>query len=352
MERPEGRARNGGGMAMRTERRTEERRGKVGAMEGTSRRELLTRAFYLGAGMVITPSLAAACGQPASPAATSPTAVATATAAASAAPTVDPNTTLGRAIAAKTLRIGIFNGAPYCFVGPDGKATGASVETMRACVEPLGITNLEAVTVEFGALIPGLIAERFDVITAGLYITAARCPQVAFGDPDMQMGDGFVVKAGNPKNLHSYADVAARSDVTFGGGRGSAVIKTAQTAGVPDSRIVQFASATDGLAGVVAGRVDCWAGSSASVARLIETNPGSGVEKAAPFSDPNDASGKPIKGHPAAAFRPADTAFRDEYNKQLAALVSSGGQLAILKRFGLGEAEMSPKEFTAASLCK
>jgi polar amino acid transport system substrate-binding protein len=39
------------------------------------------------------------------------------------------------------------------------------------------------VLTEWGSLIPGLNAGRFDIITAGMYITPKRCKNVAFTDP-------------------------------------------------------------------------------------------------------------------------------------------------------------------------
>ena len=53
----------------------------------------------------------------------------------------------------------------------------------------LGVKKVDAVLTEWGALIPGLKAGRFDVIAAGMYITPERCKQVAFADPQNQIPD-------------------------------------------------------------------------------------------------------------------------------------------------------------------
>ncbi|WP_369392660.1 hypothetical protein [Paraburkholderia kururiensis] len=42
-----------------------------------------------------------------------------------------------------------------------------------------------------------------------MYITPERCKQVAFADPQYQIQDTLLVLKGNPKKLHSYADVAS-----------------------------------------------------------------------------------------------------------------------------------------------
>ena len=61
---------------------------------------------------------------------------------------------------------------------------------------------------EFGSLIPGLNSQQFDVVSAGMYINPSRCEQVLFSDPEYQMLDAFIVRKGNPKNLHTYEDIA------------------------------------------------------------------------------------------------------------------------------------------------
>ncbi|MCH5710081.1 transporter substrate-binding domain-containing protein, partial [Salmonella enterica] len=72
------------------------------------------------------------------------------------------------------------------------------------------------VLTEFGSLIPGLQAKRFDIIAAGMYVTPERCGQVAFSNPTYGVGQAFLVKQGNPKNLHSYEDVVKNPDAKLG----------------------------------------------------------------------------------------------------------------------------------------
>src|SRR5690606_34180458 len=71
-----------------------------------------------------------------------------------------------------------------------------------------GHRDHQPVLTEWGSLIPGLRASRFDLIAAGMYITPERCKQVLFTDPHYQLPDTLLVKTGNPKNLRSYADIA------------------------------------------------------------------------------------------------------------------------------------------------
>src|SRR3954470_14194927 len=86
-------------------------------------------------------------------------------------------TPLERARREKTIRVGFANEAPYAFASPDGKLVGVMPDVIRYVMADLGIPNLEGVLTDFGGLIPGLLAGRFDILGAGLYVTSVRCGQ-------------------------------------------------------------------------------------------------------------------------------------------------------------------------------
>src|SRR2546429_9669343 len=92
----------------------------------------------------------------------------------------------------------------------------------------------------FGSLIPGLQANRFDVVVAGFYIRPARCEQVAFSEPTIAVGDAVIVKAGNPKRINSYKSVVDNSSIKLAGVVGAATAKNAIAAGVPEDRVIMF----------------------------------------------------------------------------------------------------------------
>src|SRR6218665_3671516 len=92
-------------------------------------------------------------------------------------------TTLQRIVRTSEGRIGYANENPFAYTTPDGVVTGESPEIARKVFATLGVKKVDAVLTEWGALIPGLRAGRFDVIAAGMYVTPGRCKQVAFADP-------------------------------------------------------------------------------------------------------------------------------------------------------------------------
>ncbi len=52
---------------------------------------------------------------------------------------------------------------------------------------------------EFGSLIPGLQAGRFDIIAAGMFVNPKRCEQVQFSEPTYGIGQAFLVAEGQPE---------------------------------------------------------------------------------------------------------------------------------------------------------
>ena len=74
------------------------------------------------------------------------------------------------------------------------EVTGESVEIARVVLKRMGINQVEGVLTEFGSLIPGLQAKRFDIIAAGMYVTPERCRQAAFSNPYLWREPGPVVK--------------------------------------------------------------------------------------------------------------------------------------------------------------
>ncbi|RWR11973.1 transporter substrate-binding domain-containing protein, partial [Siminovitchia fortis] len=111
------------------------------------------------------------------------------------------------------VKLGVANEKPYGYKTSDGEVTGVAPEITKAVFKEMGIDTVEGEVTEFGSLIPALQAERFDVVTAGMDIRPERCAEAAFGDVEIRYGEGMAVQKGNPKNLHSYEDIAKNPDV-------------------------------------------------------------------------------------------------------------------------------------------
>src|SRR5262245_31907541 len=72
------------------------------------------------------------------------------------------------------VRVGITNQQPWAYKEPNGNLAGVAVEVTQAAFSSLGVKKLEPVTMDWGSMIPGLKANRLDVIIAGMFIRPAR----------------------------------------------------------------------------------------------------------------------------------------------------------------------------------
>src|ERR671919_429881 len=128
-------------------------------------------------------------------------------------PRAHAETTLERVKAQGFIRVGFANEAPFGYATPDGKLTGEAPEVAKAVLAKIGIPQVDGVLTEFGSLIPGLKAGRFDIIAAGMFVNPARCNEIAFSEPSYGIGQAMLVPAGNPKGLKDYSSIKENSDL-------------------------------------------------------------------------------------------------------------------------------------------
>jgi polar amino acid transport system substrate-binding protein len=259
------------------------------------------------------------------------------------APAASAETTLQRIQRTGEVRIGYANENPFAYTTPDGTVTGESPEIAKKIFAKLGVKKVDAVLTEWGALIPGLRAGRFDVIAAGMYVTPERCKQVAFADPQYQIPDTLLVLKGNPKNLKSYADVAKQPDTKLAVMAGTAELGYSRAAGIKDEQILQVPDTTAQLQAVRARRSDAAVGTALTMKGLAAKG-GPELEAIPNFTD----DPKHI-GYGALAFRPEDTDLRDAVNKELHAWLGTGDHLKTVAPFGFDKSNLPTKK--TAELC-
>ncbi|WP_405537256.1 ectoine/hydroxyectoine ABC transporter substrate-binding protein EhuB [Streptomyces sp. NBC_00075] len=263
----------------------------------------------------------------------------------SAASGVEGGDLLDRLRAQGVVRLGIAGEIPQGFIDRNGELTGEAPELARVIFKRLGVDRLQPVPTEFGSLIPGLNSQQFDVVAAGMYVNPERCQQVLFADPDYQMLDSFVVRKGNPKDLHNYSDIVKKK-AKLATGTGYAQIQHAVEAGYKESDLLIVPDQVAGLNAVEAGRVDAFSGTAVTV-RLVAKNSrkAEAADAFAPIID-----GKPRVDGGAFAFRLTETKLRDAFNVELHKLKKSGEVYRILRPFGFTQDEMT--DLTAKELCR
>jgi polar amino acid transport system substrate-binding protein len=241
-----------------------------------------------------------------------------------------------------SVRIGYANETPFAYTALDGSVTGESPEIVKQIFAQMGVQTIKPVLTEWGSLIPGLRASRFDLIAAGMYITPERCKQVLFTDPHYQLPDTLLTKTGNPKNLHSYADIA-KSGAKVAIMSGTVNLGYARDAGITDEQILQVPDTTAQLQAVRAGRADAAVGTQLTMKGLADKG-GDSVEAIAEFKDDPSHT-----GYGALAFRPEDKDLRDAVNAELKKWLGTKEHLATVKPFGFDQSNLTDK--TAAELC-
>ncbi|MCO1654664.1 ectoine/hydroxyectoine ABC transporter substrate-binding protein EhuB [Pseudonocardia humida] len=257
--------------------------------------------------------------------------------------------TLERAREAGTITVGIANEAPYGFTDAQGRVTGESVEVARAVLGKLGIGRVDAITVEFGELIPGLtLSRQFDMVTAGMFITPQRCEAAAFSAPDYTAPTAFLVPAGNPAGITSF-DQVRDQELRVAVLNGAVEQGYATDSGVPADRVQVLGDQNALLQAVASGRVDCAALTNISLNDVVSKNPGAPVEVTAGFFPVID--GEEIVSAGGFVFRQGEDDILDAFNTELTALQQSGEWLRIVAPFGFTQDNLPGPDVTTAALC-
>jgi polar amino acid transport system substrate-binding protein len=243
------------------------------------------------------------------------------------------------------IRIGFANEAPYGYATPDGKLTGEAPEVAKAVLAKMGINEVDGVLTEFGSLIPGLMAGRFDIIAAGMFINPKRCAQISFSEPSYGIGQAMLVAAGNPKGVKDYSSIKDNKDLKLAVMAGAVEAGYAKDSGVGDDQLVVLPDQSSLVAAVQSGRADAAALTALSIADMAKK--GEGVESTKPFGEVN---GKSVKGHGGFGFRKEDTSLYDAFNMGLKAFIGSPEHIALVTPFGFG-ADYLPNK-TMEQLCK
>ena len=234
------------------------------------------------------------------------------------------------------LRVAFYNFKPYAYKDSDDHLTGTDVDTLRAVLDKMGAGIADANSTDWGALIPGVKAGRFDVVAAGMFVTPKRCAEVRFSQPTFGIKQGMVVPKGNPNGVTNYESLAAK-DLKVGVVSGSAQTGYVQSVGVAEENVSQLPDNPTGVAALRAGRIDAWAVSAPGVRQIIANLPDADIEAVPAFAE---VGGQVAVSHGAFAFRKSDAEFVDDFNAALTAFIGSPEHLAILEKHGMTPDEL------------
>jgi len=235
------------------------------------------------------------------------------------------------------IRIGYANEVPFAYADLDGRVTGESPEIAKAIFARLGIPHIKAVLTEWGALIPGLQANRFDVIAAGMYITPDRMQQVLFADPHYQLDDTLLVSKGNPHSLHSFADIARDPSLKLAIMAGTVEYDYAIKGGVHPEQILQVPNTIAQFQAVKTRRAQAAVGTRLTMKDMAAKSDGH-MDAVVEFHD--DPA---HMGYGALAFRKTDQDLRDAVNTALKEWIGSDEHLQTVAPFGFDRSNLTER---------
>lgn len=244
----------------------------------------------------------------------------------------------------KTIRLGFANEIPWAYPGENNKPLGFANAITIGVLKEMGYTNLEPVVTDWGGLIPGLKANRFDVITGGMYILKTRCENVSFSEPIGIFGDAFIVAKGNPKGLENYKDIVEKN-ATFVTGAGFNTVEAAKDEGVSESKIMQVPGMTEILAAVRSGRADAGGLTYFSALNLAKEAKGE-IEVTNPAALPEK-----YLNWVGIGFRKEDPDFLKKFNAALNSYLGSEKMLKDVAQYGYTKDQL-PGDMNTDWVCK
>lgn len=226
----------------------------------------------------------------------------------------------------KTITIATSNDAPFSFTDQaTGELKGIDGEMINAIAEAKG-WKVKVFTSEFATLIAALNAKKADVIVDAMYITDERKKQINFTEPWYTEGEAMVVPADS--TLASRDDVKGK---VLGAQTGTVFKDLVDSLG--GSQVKLFDSQAALLAAVENKQVDAVFTDSAVIGYSLVQKPNPKLKLVEPY--------KPYyPGIIGAGVRKDDQQLLDDLNSGLAELKKSPKYLEILKKYGLGEANM------------
>lgn len=241
---------------------------------------------------------------------------------------------LQRVRAAGEIRVGYAVEAPYALLLPDGGVTGESPEVARAVAATLALRTAWVKT-PFERLLPELQARRFDLVAAGLFVNAQRAAQVRFTRDTLRVRAGWLVQAGNPKQISSYEHLPQQPGVRVAALAGSVEQAALDALPLPPARRVLVPDAQSGLAAVSNGVADALALSLPTVRQMALAS--QGRLEALP------AQGATLRDNRVAlAVHRDDAALQAAIDAALAIYIGSAEHRAMLQRFDFTADDLPP----------
>lgn len=227
--------------------------------------------------------------------------------------------------AQSTIRLGT-EGAypPFNYYDSNGQLAGFDIDIGNALCEQMG-ANCVWVAQDWDGIIPALMAGRYDVILASMFITDRRMEQVSFTDPYQASAMTFV---GHKSANITDVSPAALAGKTIGA-QGSTTQGDFLEAQYPDSTIRLYPTQDAVNLDLANGRLDLQAGDIIPMVEWLQTQEGSCCERVGELITDPEYVGYGV----GMAVRKNDDALRERLNAALAAIIENGVYEEINNRY-------------------
>ena len=211
-------------------------------------------------------------------------------------------------------------------------AEGSDIDIATEIGKRFGVTT-QIDNTSFTGIIASLTGKKCDLIISGMNDTAERQKVVSFVDY-LKVGQGLLVKAGNPKGIKTLEDLSGKN-VAVQLGTTNLDALTAENvklkaAAKPEIGIQTFDQDTDAFQQLALGRVDAYSGDS-PVCAYYAAKP----DNAGKF----EVGGSPIDPAPIGiAVRKEDTELKTAVQAAIDAMYADGTMKSIVDKWGMTNA--------------
>jgi polar amino acid transport system substrate-binding protein len=159
---------------------------------------------------------------------------------------------------------------------------------------------------------------------------------VIYSEPNTSYGEGLLVAAGNPGDIHAYSDFA-EGDKKVAIMAGADQLEMLQALGVPEENMVTISSNADAISTVSTGRADAYAATGLTASGLAGQS--DAVEVAGGFVDPV-VDGEEVRSWGGFTFAQGSESLRDAVNEALVEFKETDDWRNILTGYGFTEADV------------
>lgn len=219
-------------------------------------------------------------------------------------------------LAESTLRLGT-EGAypPFNYYDSNGQLAGFDIDIGNALCEEMAV-ECTWVAQDWDGIIPALMAGRYDVILASMFITDRRMEQVSFTDPYQASAMTFVAHSDDNVTDVSPAALAGKSI----GAQGSTTQASFLEALYADSKLRLYPTQDAVNLDMANGRLDLQAGDIIPMVEWLQTEEGACCERVGALITDPDYVGYGV----GMAVRKNEDALRERLNAALAAIIEEG----------------------------